>query len=297
MGTKTVIVALVLVVCAAWARTLASSLPRTTAYMLALDHLHRAKSSLDPVLRGKLRWVSADINCCSYAKRYAEFDLKRAGVSVESIKALAGDLKALPKEERSAIAFARKLSQAAHTVTDEEMAELILLFGEEKVVAMVHTLAHANFQDRIFLALDVQVEEGGPFPPLEIRIAPPDSTKSAAPRRPPWKVVHKVKVAIESGALDWRPLEVAEVYKALEQQKNRKARIKSPPADRLAKFPPKVRRRIKKIGWSTVSVGYEPRLTMAWFDCMGNFSQEARLNPVFSSSLFQVVTLSLSCFY
>src|SRR5262249_17660260 len=36
----------------AWARTLARTLPRTTAALLELDYLHRAKSPLDPKLRG-----------------------------------------------------------------------------------------------------------------------------------------------------------------------------------------------------------------------------------------------------
>src|SRR5262245_2384094 len=157
-----------------WARTLAASQPRTTALLLALDHLHRAGGPLDAALRGKLRWAAADTNRCDYAKRYAEFDLKRAGVRPDAIAALAGDLKKLPKEERAALLFARKMSRDASSVTDDEMAELIRLFGEKKVVAIVHVLAFANFQDRLLLALGVEVEEGGPFPPIPIRVAPAD---------------------------------------------------------------------------------------------------------------------------
>src|SRR5262245_16167228 len=44
----------------AWARVLAGSLPRTTAHMLHLDYVHRARSPLGPELRGMLRWVVAD---------------------------------------------------------------------------------------------------------------------------------------------------------------------------------------------------------------------------------------------
>jgi alkylhydroperoxidase family enzyme len=281
----------------AWARTLAESLPRTTGHLLALDHLHRAGGPLDVDLRGKLRWAAADVNHCDYAKRYAEFDLKRAGVSADAIKALAGDLKKLPQKERAAVQFARKMSRAAHTVTDDEMAELIRLFGEKKVVAMVHALAWANFQDRLLVALGVEVEKGGPLPPLEFRVAQGDSTKSAAPARPEWESVRAAKVADEKAKPDWRSLEFADVRKLLEAQKERKTRIKPPPADSLAKLPPDVRSRMEKIGWSAVSLGYEPKLTMAWFDCMGTFSQEARLNSVFSASLFWVVTRGVDCFY
>src|SRR5262245_8447665 len=56
----------------AWARTLAGPLPRTTAAMLELDHLHRAKSPLGPVLAGKMRWMAADAIGCEYGRRYAE---------------------------------------------------------------------------------------------------------------------------------------------------------------------------------------------------------------------------------
>jgi alkylhydroperoxidase family enzyme len=280
-----------------WARTLAASQPRTTALLLALDHLHRADCPLDAALRGKLRWVAADTNRCDYAKRYAEFDLKRAGVKAEAVAALAGDLKKLPKEERAAVLFARKMSRDASSVTDDEMAELIRLFGEKKVVAMVHVLAFANFQDRLFLALGCEVEEGGPFAPVPIRVPPADPSKSLAPARPPWKQVREAKVAEEKTALDWRPLELPQVRKTLEAQKERKTRIKPPPKDSLAKLPPEVRRRMEKIGWSVVSLGYQPALTQAWFDCMGSLSQEAKLDPVFSASMFWVVTRGVDCFY
>src|SRR5579871_2128056 len=106
----------------AWARTLAASLPRTTMAMLELDHLHRANNPLGPVLAGKLRWMSAHAIGCSYAEHCAEADLRRAGLSQKEFKRLAGDLRDVPAAERSALSFARKLSRAGYTVTDEEVA-------------------------------------------------------------------------------------------------------------------------------------------------------------------------------
>lgn len=281
----------------AWARILAGSQPRTTALLLSLDHLHRADCPLDASLRGKLRWVAADANRCDYARRYAEFDLKRAGVEAREIENLAGDLKGLPKQERAAILFARKMSRDASGVTDEEVAELIRHYGEKKVVAMVHVLAFANFQNRLFMALGVEVEKGGPFAPVEIRVPPADSAKTLVPARPPWKAVREAKVAEEKSKPDWRPIEIPEVRKSVEAQKQRKARIEAPPKDSLAQLPPDVRRRMEKIHWSAVSLGYQQRMTMAWFDCMGSFSQEAKLDSVFSASLFWVVTRGVDCFY
>ena len=128
--------------------------------MLGLDHLHRANNPLGPVEAGKLRWAAADAIGCDYAKRYAEADLRRAGLTDKDLRRL-DDPNELSGAGRATLTFARKMSRAAHTVTDAEMADLLDRFGPERVVAMVHTLAFANFQVRIFLAL--RVAKGGPF--------------------------------------------------------------------------------------------------------------------------------------
>src|SRR4051812_25891975 len=56
----------------AWARTLVRPLPRTTAAMLELDHLHRADTPLGAAPAGKLRWAAADVLGCEYGRRCAE---------------------------------------------------------------------------------------------------------------------------------------------------------------------------------------------------------------------------------
>src|SRR4051794_14049087 len=151
----------------AWARVLVQPLPKTTAAMLRLDHLHRAKNPLGPVLAGKLHRAAADAIGCPYSKRYAEADLRRAGLQDDDFRKLDGDPAKLPEADRLALTFARKLTKAAWSLSDEEMAALLQQFGPEKVVAMVHTLAWANFHNRIVLALGVEVESDGPLPPLD----------------------------------------------------------------------------------------------------------------------------------
>jgi hypothetical protein len=170
-------------------------------------------------------------------------------------------------------------------------------YGEARVVAMVHTLAFANFQQRVWLALGVGVEKGGPLPPLEIRIVSGDSTKSLAPARPDWKSVLSAKVPEGSVPIDWEKRDFTEIRKTRDAQKERKARVKLPPADSLKLLPAATRERTKKIVWSHVSMGYQPLLTRSWFDCMGQFSEEGRLDRVFSSTLFWVVTRGVDCFY
>ena len=108
-----------------WARTLAGTLPRTTAAMLELDYLHRARSPLEPKLRGKLRWVAAHANRCTHSEACAAADLLRAGMDPTEIRTLAGELKELPRRERAALTFARNLAQAPNRITDAEVAQLM----------------------------------------------------------------------------------------------------------------------------------------------------------------------------
>jgi alkylhydroperoxidase family enzyme len=280
-----------------WARALASSLPRTTAAMLELDYLHRARSPLDVRLRGKMRWVAARANRCAYTETYAAADLRRAGLDEKAIRALAGDLAGLPAAEKAALAFARKLTLAADTVTDADMAQLIKLYGDKQVVAMVLLLAHANFQDRLIGTLGLAVEEGGPLPPREIRFTNKGPQPAALPRKqsvgPP--VPETDKVADK----DWLALNFAELKKAMEKQKARPPRIRVPSWEEVRKsLPvPYPKDRPLKIRWSLVCLGYQPELAGGWANCMRTFAEEARQDRVFEESLFWVISRSLRCFY
>jgi alkylhydroperoxidase family enzyme len=267
----------------AWARILAGSLPQTTAAMLKLDHLHRVRNPLDARLRGKLRWVAAQEIGCDYSKRQAEGDLRRAGLSEQEVKKL-GDLEGLPEAERTALEFARKLTRAASTVTDEEMAHLLEQHGPEQVVAMVHTLAHANFQDRIFLALGVKVEAGGPLPPLDIRFDPMNKPRLPAPKRPPWEKITEAKLTVPRVKVDWVEHDFASLQGLLEGQKKRRARIPMPGPEQLARLSAEQRKRYPGIVWSRVSMGYQPALTQAWFACMRTFQRETDLDPIFANT-------------
>jgi alkylhydroperoxidase family enzyme len=274
----------------AWALALAQPLPRTTGAMLHLDYVHRAKNPLGPVLAGKLHWAAADAIGSNYSKRYAEADLKRAGVKDEDLQQLAGDPKQLPYPDRMALAFARKLTKAAYTVTDAEVAELLKEFGPEKVVAMVHTLAWANFQNRIILALGLEVEREGPLAPLDPGLDPERQAKLVAPERPPWKDAQAVATTADTSQPDWRKLTDAQRETALEEQKGRKPRIPLPKEAPDAKSP-------SKVVWTQVSSGYQPLLTQSWFDTMRTFQQEAKLDRVFANSYFWVITRTNECFY
>lgn len=280
-----------------WARMLVQSLPRTTGAMLELDYLHRVKNPLGPILAGKLRWAAAEAMGCEYARRCAEADLRRAGMTEDELQRLT-TRQDMPDADRVALTFASKLTRAAHQVSDDQMTDLINRFGPEQVVGMVHTLAYANFQNRIFLALGVSIESSGPIPPTELQLDPVKRAEVATPRRPLWEEVRNSTIG--SGIIfrpDWSERSFGELQQSLDRQKKRTSRIPLPDASRLTNLPPDAKTQASRIVWSNVSMGYQPLLTKAWFDCLRAFQEEAKLDRVFSNSLFWVITRSNECFY
>jgi hypothetical protein len=172
-------------------------------------------------------------------------------------------------------------------------------FGTDQVVAMVHTLAWANFRNRILLALGTQLEPDGPFAPFDLQLDPVERNKLATPARPVWKDViggANTPASILT-KLDWRNQTDDDLLRSLESQKARKPRIALPDLSKLDKLPADTKARTTKIIWSRVSMGYQPLLTQAWFETMGTFQKEAQLDPVFSNSMFWVITRSNECFY
>lgn len=282
----------------AWARTLVQPLPKTTGAMLHLDHLHRAKNPLGPVLAGKMHWAAADAMGSEYGKKYAEADLRRAGLKDDDLKKLAGDVANLTEEDRLVVAFARKLTKAAYTVSDDEMAELLKRFGPDKLVAIVHTIAWANFQNRIVLALGVAVESDGPLPPLDFQLDADLQAKLTTPARPTWKELQALRTPVGPyEPPEWRKQTDAELAEGLNRQKARKARVPLPDPKRLNDLPQYSRAQAQRVVWTNVSAGYQPQLTTTWFDTMRTFHQEAKLDTVFRNSMFWVITRSNECFY
>lgn len=274
----------------AWARTLIGPLPRTIPLLLELDHVQREKNPLGAALAAKVHWAAADTLGWEYGRRVYELDMRRAKVKDEEIKALAGPIGELPDDERRVIAFARQLTRAAYTVTDEQVAALIEKHGVEKVVGMAHTVAYVNFLGRVCLALGVAVEPGGPFPAPEVKWDKERLDKLKAPPRKDWAETLKAEVPSASMTRpEWDSFDFAVLQKKLDGQEARKSRVPVPD------LPPDIGRS-SRIVWSRVSMGYQPTLTRPWFNAM-NAAKEGGLDPVFDNSVFWVITRTNDCFY
>ncbi len=300
----------------AWIRALAGTLPKMAAALIDWDHAQRAENPLVPLLRAKLRWMTAHTNRCEYAKAYARADYLRAGGRAEDIDDLAHRLDKLPEGECLALQVTRQLAEAAYTVTDSQMDRLVKLYGEEQVAAIVLVAAYANFQDRLLLALGVSVEPGGPLPPVKVRfrmLPPPavsagpqrtgaEAKAKAAPKRklsPPSANPPPVPEKVDDP--EWTALSPDTLRELVKQQiTRRQARIRVPdPETVLSKLPAEMPLREKQVQiiWHLVTFGYQPELTAAWSRTGRAFREDSDLDRVQGSSMFWVVTRSCMCFY
>jgi alkylhydroperoxidase family enzyme len=267
-----------------WARVLAGPLPKTTAKMLELDYLHRANNPLGARFAARLRYSVADALKSEYGRRAAQADFERAPPVRKPLAS-----------EEIALAFAKKLTLAGSAITDEEFAELLERFTPEQVTAIVHTVAYANFHNRIILALGVKGEE-----PVAEPVAAAfayDASKVKAPDRPPWDELKAAKGDGLAIRVEWSKAELEQLNAALDRQKERKLRIPLPDALVIEKLPPRERDSATKILWNTVSAGYQPELTRAWFAALYAFYEEAKVDRTFTNSMFWVVTRTNDCFY
>jgi len=282
----------------AWVRITARSLPRTTAALLDLDFLHRAKSPLDPKLRAEMRWVSAHANHCDYTRAIAAADLRRVGVTDSVIQSLAGDFSSFTAREKIALIFARQLTLTADTVTDEQVDELIKLYGQKDVVAMVLLLAYANFQDRLVLALHLPPEPTSLSPPLDIHFVKKDDMPKPPARISP-KDARSEKAHRRVQDREWLEADYGYLQKTMEAQRGRAGRIPVPSWESVRSLMPSGYRSDQplRIRWSLVCMGYQPELAAGWSACTRAFAQESEQDRVFEESLFWVVTRSLKCFY
>jgi alkylhydroperoxidase family enzyme len=277
-----------------WAKALAGAMPKTAAKMLELDYLHREKNPLGPVLAAKLRWVAADALGSKYGVATAEADLRAAGLTDAEFAELAKPV-TLPPAERAALAFAKRLTEAGHTISDEQFAELLKHYGPEKVTAIVHTVAYANFHNRIVLGIGVKGES-----PVAAPVAAKfdtDATKVTAPDRPPWDDLKNAKGDGLSIRVEWGKDGFDELNRAMEKQKDRTFRMPLPDKSVYEKLPSREKESAQKILWNTVSAGYQPEMTRAWFACLYAFYEEAKVDRVFTNSVFWVVTRTNDCFY
>lgn len=282
-----------------WVASMAPALPRTAAAMLRLDYAHRVHSPLDPTLRAKMRWMIADANRCPYAQETAIADLKRAGASDEAIHSLRSGILPDAGPEADALRFARELTVDAPGISDELFERLRNHYGDKQVAAMVLLAAYGNFQDRILLGLQVNLEPDGPLPPLQVDfVADAFQTRPILPESKPAPAL----VADGRDIIEDDPLWGLAQYESLQQQwrsqPERRQRLPTPTWEVVAaQLPPEFNARPTKIVWNLVCMGYVPELAVPWSTTTRTMWAELPQDRVFEESLFWVQTRTVQCRY
>lgn len=265
-----------------WARALSLSLPKTAARMLVQDHFHRATNPLGARLAADVRHEVADALNSPYGRASAKGDSTRAGGDAAPHTALV-------------LAFARKLTLEGHAITDAEFARVLKALGPKDTTALVHTVAYANFQNRIWLGLGVKGESPA-LPPLPVNFDF-DAMKPLAPARPAWDDLKRAKGDGIAVRVEWSDKDADRVGSALEKQKERSLRMPLAPPEAFEKLPESERAGAKRILWNTVSAGWQPEMTRVWFAALYAYYEEAKVDRVFTNSAFWVVTRTNDCFY
>jgi alkylhydroperoxidase family enzyme len=282
-----------------WARMLAGPMPKTTAAMLELDAHHRTGDRLPADLRGKLRWVAADANKCEYAKAAAAADLRRAGQTDADLAGLAAG-RSTGEAERAALEFARKMMVDANTVTDDDVKKLIGQFGEQKFVGIVTLIAHAAFQDRILLALDLPAGENIPAP-VTAKFTRTRTPAGPPPQPPPGfkPVLPEEGKSVVAADPEWKNKTYSDLQQGLGGQKERVSRIRIPDWSEVGPRLPAESwgHRLPRVYWNRVAYAHQPEASDLWFDCVDQFRQECKMDRVLQQYVFWVVTRSIDCFY
>jgi alkylhydroperoxidase family enzyme len=179
-------------------------------------------------------------------------------------------------------------------------------------------MAYSNFQDRFFLCLGAPLESDGPYPPIDaVLLREPGRGEGQQNQRRPTGQSSPLpkptgKDLIEDD-LEWTGVPYEELQERLERQKNKTTRVRVPTWDEVkAVTPPSnnpnpnpnANRRPTRVIWNLVCSGYQPELAAAWSRYGGQGTGGAasnnntnRLDPVFLTSVFWVVTRSINCPY
>jgi hypothetical protein len=226
----------------------------------------------------------ARANRCDYGVVLAQSDLRRAETGEANQLEFDGAPAGLGALHEAVLVFARKLTLAADTVTDGEVASLVERYGEKQVVAMVLLVAYANFQDRLVLALGLGPEAEDELEPQDVAFATAlPGTRRAVPRRP--APPGAADDAAREEDSEWLGLGYQDLQVEMDRQRARRPRIPLPRSEDGGAL------------WGLVGRNYQPELAAGWSACASAFDAEAEPDPVFGQSLFWVITRSLRCFY
>lgn len=263
----------------AWAEALAAPLPATTFRLLALDDRHRAAHPLGAAVSAVVRERVALHLGCATLVRTAEQDLAAVPASERNADA-----------EAIADAFAAAMAAAPQAIPDDVHARAEQRFGPAGVVALVHSVAYANFQSRLLHGLGLADGPAATRLPMAADAAPPDVP-------PPERPATANPTTTSLAPANWTAGAAADMRSRMERQQRATPRLPLPADEQLAQATERERGQAARIVWSRFGYGYQPELTRGWITALHTFYREAKVDPIVENSVFWVVTRSNDCFY
>jgi len=96
----------------------------------------------------QVSFAVSSANGCRYCTLHQVLGLRRLGVSIDKLLQMQKDDSALTTRELTAVIFARKLTQAPATVSDEDYRKLQSEFGERGALEVVLQTCNFAFMNR-----------------------------------------------------------------------------------------------------------------------------------------------------
>jgi alkylhydroperoxidase family enzyme len=119
------------------------------------------KMTLDYPFKTMMFWIVSRMNNCQYCLGHQEIKLSVAGLAEDRIAALDGDWSEFTPAERSAFAFARKLTYQPHLLGDADIEGLRKHYNDLQILEIVLSLAGNNSINRWKEGVGVPQEADG----------------------------------------------------------------------------------------------------------------------------------------
>ena len=136
-----------------------STSPRPGPARVATLRISETKGNLPAKLNAQLAWVSARADCAWYALAHAHDRLRVLGLDDETIFAIdqASESRFTPGE-RTAFAFARKLTVDPALIGDADFDDLRKFYSESEIAELIYHVNHDVFFNRVTEAAQLTLE-------------------------------------------------------------------------------------------------------------------------------------------
>ncbi len=149
---------------AATAAGKAAATPKAAGAGAGLGRNSDPNMSLDYAFKTELFWIVSRTNNCQYCLGHQESKLLSAGLNEETIAALDGDWSEFNPAQRSAFAFARKLTYEPDHLTDADIDGLRKEYTDLQILEMILSVAGNNAINRWKEGAGIpQMKDGGNF--------------------------------------------------------------------------------------------------------------------------------------